>query len=318
MTNTVTPTFRSNRKSVGAAGIGLAAAVAAVSVVIAVLPGTSESRASRSDTESTEGVVTKSVFDIAPINNVEFSFDIDPGKTQSVTIPGANVGTGDANAQLGFAVTQFGIDDADPALTDTMVRVRDVSPAGDFGPTERAIDVTMPLGEFKDTAFISDRVISPGETLNLEVTMSTPFDVNGVAWSGEENRWTQTPIQFTVFGADIEDGAGTISDLSRGQVFDEAAGAYLRPAADVRAAIDTPVTPTFVAGIDAASWTDQPVVPGDAAYADGARFIRSFVDAYGRSLNETVYIDENGVLVGDGNADGNMNRYNADGTRAFG
>lgn len=308
------PAYRSNRKAYNGAAIGVTF-LAAAALLLGLLPSNGgETRAARGDAESTDVDFTKSLFDLAKIEDQALSFDLDPGKTTVQTLLLTNSGQGDADAHFGFAMTEFNIPDTDPAMDDTTVRVRDASPAGDIAPTESRFDIEVSLREFRDTGFISNRVISPGEKMTVEFTVSTPFDVNAEKWNNEDGGWTNTKGRITAFSSDI--AANGVSDLTSGLSFDQANGLYTRPASDIAAALGVTVLPSIVYGADAASVRDEVITSSNPAYDTGARTKRVLLDMYGRAI-DFVYLNEAGELLdGDPNNDGNV--YDADGIHQFG
>lgn len=308
------PAYRSNRKAYNGAAIGVTF-LAAAALLLGLLPSNGgETRAARGDAETADVNFTKSLFDLATIEDQVLSFDLDPGKTTVQTLLLTNSGQGDANAHFGFAMTEFNIPDNDPAMDDTTVRVRDASPAGDIAPTESRFDTTVSLREFSETGFISNRVISPGEKMTVEFTFSTPFDVNAEEWNNEDGGWTSTKGRITAFSSDI--AANGVSDLTSGLSFDQANGLYSRPASDIAAALGVTVLPSIVYGANAASVRDEVIASSNPAYDTGARTQRLLLDMYGRVI-DYVYLDEAGELLdGDPNNDGNV--YDADGIRQFG
>lgn len=308
------PAYRSNRKAYNGAAIG-AASLAAAALLLGLLPSNGgETRAARGDAESTDVNFTKSLFDLAAIEDQEMSFDLDPGNTTVQTLLLTNSGQGDANAHFGVAMTEFSIPDNDPAMDDTTVRVRDASPAGDIAPTESRFDTTVSLRQFSETGFISNRVISPGEKMTVEFTVSTPFDVNAEKWNNEDGGLTNTKARITAFSSDI--AANGVSDLISGLSFDQADGLYTRPASDIAAALGVTVLPSIDHVANAASVRDEVIAVSDPVYETGARTKRVLLDTYGRAI-DYVYLDEAGELLdGDPNNDGNV--YDADGIRQFG
>lgn len=308
------PAYRSNRKAYNGVAIG-AASLALAALLLGLLPNNGgETRAARGDAESTDVNFTKSLFDLAKIEDQALSFDLDPGKTTVQTLLLTNSGQGDANAHFGVAVTEFNIPDTDPAMDDTMVRVRDASPASDIDGTESRFDIEVSLREFSETGFISNRVISPGEKMTVEFTFTTRFDVNAEEWNNEDGGWTSTKGRITAFSSDI--AANGVSDLTSGLSFDQANGLYTRPASDIAAALGVTVLPSIVYGANAASVRDDVIASSNPAYDTGARTQRVLLDMYGRAF-DYVYLDEAGELLdGDPNNDGNV--YDADGIRQFG
>ena len=308
------PAYRSNRKAYNGAAIGVAS-LAVAALLLGLLPNNGgDTRAARGDAESTDIDFTKSLFDLAKIEDQAMAFDLDPGNTTVQTLLLTNSGQGDANANFGFAMTEFNIPDTDPAMDDTTVRVRDASPAGDIAPTESRFDVTVSLREFRDTGFISNRVISPGEKMTVEFTVSTPFDVNAEKWNNEDGGWTNTTGRITAFSSDI--AANGVSDLTSGLSFDQTSGLFTRPSSEIATALGVTVLPSIVYGANAASVRDDVIASSNPAYDTGARIQRVLLDVYGRAF-DFVYLDEAGELLdGDPNNDGNV--YDADGIRQYG
>lgn len=118
-------------------------------------------------------------------NRETLAFNLNEGVVdtapQTVSITHAG-GTG-VKAHAGFAPEPY-TPLVQAALTDTKVRVWDADAVGTAKPWLSGSDEYWEgtLGEYLNTSFVSNKVLSAGETASFRVDMETPFGVDPVEW----------------------------------------------------------------------------------------------------------------------------------------
>lgn len=261
------------------------------------------------------------------IDKKAMSFDVTPGFSTTDTFTVTN--DGGVPTHLSLPVTTFnGFEKVShPAYADTIVTVTDIT-NGENPEDLNGIRWTGTLAQFRDTTLGADRIFMPNEERTFRVTMATPFDVDGDAWAqarpttsqdgtlGSTDKFT---FDLTAIGSQVRELEGGGSDFRDAATYDSSMAVWTLPTEDVRAALGVTINGNnlsgpFLPGIDATTNVDGPA-QGDAP--EGAVTQRTFLDKGGRILG-TIWLDAEGNLFGDGDADGDGFHYNLDGTRAFG
>lgn len=296
--STPVPGTSKKRNSKGAVAIGLAA-------LLAIGGGIGVTLATQSSKDSTAVEWETQLLKVTSSETA--AFNLTPGVTtpvQQVTI--THAGGPNIAAHAGFAATPF-IPTAPAALDDTVVRVWDVGVSGEDDPSTDGNGLYWEgtLRDFLNTSFISNTLIRGGESTQFGIAVATPYDVDANDWLMGEIAASINRSEFISLA--VQADPTNESDLSKGSIFDGAAGLrtanaslVLAAAADLNGSGPVVGLPAFeddaqtVPGsVIRTFYTDPSMTTGlgsillDASKGDGddGRILNSDYDGDGTHLN---------------------------------
>lgn len=261
------------------------------------------------------------------------AFDVTPGYSTTKTFTVRN----DGGVALDYilAATSFNGFEAQnhPAYNDTQVTITDITEGAVGSAEQYGLKWQGTLAQFRDTAVGGsagvETPLAPNEVRTFSITMATPFDVDADAWDAAKSSGSSNAavghaqgfsFDYTAIGTQIRptDSGSAWRDAA---TYNPSMAAWELPASALRAALSVTLNGNnldgpFVAGVNASGSSDVDIDPARNAPAEAVKE-RLFRDAAARSLG-SVWVDANGNLVGDGDADGDGIHYDADGIRQFG